>query len=275
MRGWIPQAAYHKDAMNPAAPILTSRNNPRVKQLRAALAGNALQDDGLLAIEGEHLIAEAMRSGLTLRTLFLDESRAMPEGAGQSVEVVRLARDVFASITATESPQGIAALVETPNVDISTTSEHSPLLLIAAGLQDPGNFGTLIRSAEAFGATGILTTPGTVSIWNQKTMRASAGSVFRVPVQVYSLEKIAALRRSGIQLLAAVAEGGVTPDQTDLRGGCALMIGNEGAGLSAELLALADAWVTLRCPGPVESLNAAVAGSLLLYEASRQRAIKP
>jgi len=148
------------------------------------------------------------------------------------------------------------------------------LLLVAAGLQDPGNFGTLIRSAEAFGAAGVIATPGTVSAWNQKTLRASAGSVFRVPVEIYSVEQIAALRGHGVRLLATVAEGGVSPEKADLWGSCALMIGNEGAGLSAELLALADARITLACPGAVESLNAAVAGSLLLYEASRHRAGK-
>ncbi len=261
--------------MHSAAPILTSRSNSRVKQLRAALGGgNARQSDGLLAIEGEHLIAEALRSGLALQTVFVEEGRAVPSGVGQSVEVVRLARNVFASVTDTESPQGVAALVVAPAYDLSASLAGSPLLLIAAGLQDPGNLGTLIRSAEAFGAAGIIATQGTVSAWNQKTVRASAGSVFRVPVETYSTEQITALRGRGVRLLAAVAEGGVSPEQTDLRGACALMIGNEGAGLPAELLAMADARVTLRYPGGVESLNAAVAGSLLLYEASRQRAGK-
>jgi len=261
--------------MHSAAPILTSRSNPRVKQLRAALAGNAKQSDGLVAVEGEHLIAEALRSGVALKTLFLEISRDVPAGMAQSVEVVRLSRGVFASVTDTESSQGIAALLVAPVHDLSAVLERSPLLLIAAGLQDPGNLGTLIRSAEAFGASGVIATPGTVSVWNQKTVRASAGSVFRVPVEIYSAEQIAALRQRGVRLLAAVASGGVSPEQADLRGSCGLLIGNEGAGLSAELLEFADARVTLRFPGAVESLNAAVAGSLLLYEASRQRVGKP
>jgi TrmH family RNA methyltransferase len=140
-------------------------------------------------------------------------------------------------------------------------------------LQDPGNLGTLIRSAEAFGATGVLTTPGTVNAWNQKALRASVGSVFRMPVASATEVDVAGLKEWGVRLLAAVGCSGATVAQeADFVGSCALMIGNEGAGLSAEWMRIADERVTIPCPGPVESLNAAVAGSLLLYEASRQRA---
>jgi TrmH family RNA methyltransferase len=154
---------------------------------------------------------------------------------------------------------------------------RSPLLLVAAGLQDPGNLGTLVRSAEAFAATAILTTPGTVSEWNQKALRASAGSVFRVPVVGVTLAEVAALKSRGVRLFAAVADDPLGEKvlpiaEADLTQACALMIGNEGAGLSEELLALADTRITIPTPGRIESLNAAIAGSLLLYEASRQRA---
>ena len=151
---------------------------------------------------------------------------------------------------------------------------RTPLILIAAGLQDPGNMGTLVRSAEAFGATGVLATPGTVSAWNQKAMRASVGSVFRVPVVAVGLEDVATLKGRGVRLLAAVGtdDAGTTAAQDmDFTGPCAVMIGNEGAGLAAEWMEVADGRVTIPYPGAVESLNAAVAGSLLLYEVSRQR----
>ena len=144
-----------------------------------------------------------------------------------------------------------------------------PLLLVAAGLQNPGNLGTLIRSVEAFGATAVLTTAGTVSEWNQKALRASAGSVFRVPV-VQVGEELIALKSRGVRLLAAIApnsEAGSASESAadaDLTLPCALMIGNEGAGLGEEWLSLADARIAIPTPGRVESLNAAVAGSLLL-----------
>jgi TrmH family RNA methyltransferase len=255
--------------------VISSRANARVKQLRAAFGGQARRSEGLVAIEGEHLVEEALRSGVSLKTVFLGERRGTPKGLPRGVEVIRLTEDLFRSVVETETPQGIAALMMPPvfgSEDVFGSGGSAALILVAAGLQDPGNLGTLIRSAEAFGATGVLTTPGTVSAWNQKALRASAGSVFRVPVIAIDVAEIAELKDRGIRLLAAVGSGGTAVKDGDLVEACAVMIGNEGAGLSAELMAMADAKVTIWCPGPVESLNAAVAGSLLLYEASWQRA---
>lgn len=254
---------------------ISSRTNARVKQLRAAFEGNARLSGGLVAIEGEHLLTEAMRSGIAVKTVFVSEHRTLPPELSRKTEVLRLTSDVFRSAVETPSPQGIAALIEPPAFAFEDVVRGTPLILIAAGLQDPGNLGTLVRSAEAFGATGILTTPGTVSAWNQKALRASVGSVFRVPVVAATLDDIAGLKQRGVRLLAAV---GTSDSRTKSAQDasfvypCAVMIGNEGAGLGAEWMELADERVTIPCPGPVESLNAAIAGSLLLYEASRQRA---
>jgi TrmH family RNA methyltransferase len=194
----------------------------------------------------------------------------------RGVEVLRLTQEVFESVVETQSPQGVAALIVPPVHKLEDVLvSASPLILIAAGLQDPGNLGTLVRSAEAFGATGVLTTPGTVSAWNQKALRASVGSVFRMPVVDVAPEDVAALKTQGIRLFATVGGTGATAAQSaDLTKATALLIGNEGAGLGAEWMRIADERVTIPCPGPVESLNAAVAGSLLLYEASRQRSAR-
>lgn len=257
--------------------VVTSRTNTRVKQLRAAFQGQARLSGGLVAIEGDHLLEEAIRSGMVLKTVFVSERREVPRMVPRSVEVLRVTNDILTSVAETQSPQGIAALIVPPVRELADIvgAAGTPLILVAAGLQDPGNLGTLVRSAEAFGATGVLTTPGTVSAWNQKALRASVGSVFRMPVFAATLDEVAGLRARGIRLLAAVGEredGVVAAQSMDFVGACALMIGNEGAGLSDEWLAVADARVTIPCPGNVESLNAGVAGSLLLYEASRQRA---
>jgi TrmH family RNA methyltransferase len=257
--------------------VVSSRTNARVKQLRAAFQGHARLSGGLVAIEGDHLLAEALRSGLVIKTVFVSERRELPRIVPRGVEVLRLTDEVFASVVETQSPQGVAALL-VPTVrifdDVMGGPTAPPLILIAAGLQDPGNLGTLVRSAEAFGATGVLTTSGTVSAWNQKALRASVGSVFRMPVVAATADEIAELKGRGVRLIAAVGadDFGVTAAQEmDFTSACALMIGNEGAGLAAEWMELAEAQVTIPCPGAVESLNAAVAGSLLLYEASRQR----
>jgi TrmH family RNA methyltransferase len=261
-----------------AVETISSRTNARVKQLRAAFAENARLSEGLVAIEGEHLLEEALRSGIVLKTVFVSERRNAPE-MPRGTEIVRLSDDVFASAVETRTPQGIAAVIAPPVHRLKEVlNQAAPLLLIAAGLQDPGNLGTLIRSAEAFGAAGVLTTPGTVSAWNQKALRASVGSAFRVPVVAVTREEVARLQEDGVTLLAAVGvdgEGVLPVQEVDLSRAAGIMIGNEGSGLAAEWLALANARITVPCPGPVESLNAAIAGSLLLYEASRQRAAAP
>lgn len=265
--------------------VVSSRTNARVKQLRAAFEGRARLSGGLVAIEGDHLLEEALRSGMVLKTVFVSERREVPKIVPRGVEVLRLTEDVFSSVVETQSPQGVAALIVPPVSALEDVLAGTPLILIAAGLQDPGNMGTLVRSAEAFGASGVLATPGTVSAWNQKALRASVGSVFRVPVVAVTVDEVAGLKGRGVRLLAAVGTDDFGADRfgtdglgtkaaqdVDFSGACAVMIGNEGAGLAAEWMELADERVTIPCPGAVESLNAAVAGSLLLYEASRQRA---
>jgi len=257
--------------------VISSRTNARVKQLRAAFQGHARLSGGMVAIEGDHLLEEALRSGTVLKTAFVSERREVPKIVPRGVEVLRLTEELFGSVVETQSPQGVAALMVPPVFvldDVMGASGAAPLILIAVGLQDPGNLGTLVRSAEAFGATGVLTTPGTVSAWNQKALRASVGSVFRVPVVGVDASEIKELKRRGVKLIAAVGADGagvVAAQEMDFMTGCAVMIGNEGSGLAAEWMEMSDARVVIPCPGAVESLNAAVAGSLLLYEASRQR----
>lgn len=257
--------------------LVTSRANARVKQLRAAFAEGGRRGAGeLVAIEGEHLLEEAVRSGLRLEMVFASERRAVPAWVPRGTPQLRLAEAVFASAVETRSPQGLAALVMPPRFGMEDVLRaEAPLVVIAVGLQDPGNLGTLIRSAEAFGASGVLVTPGTVSAWNGKAMRASVGSVFRLPVVACGMDEVCALRGRGVTLLAAVGSGTEQVfeiGEVDLLRPVALMVGHEGSGLGAEWLELAEARVTIPCPGPVESLNAAVAGSVMLYEAARQRA---
>lgn len=257
--------------------VIASRTNARVKQLRAAFAGHARLSGGLVAIEGNHLLEEALRSGMLLKTIFLAEHRSLPEYVPASIKILRLTDDIFRSLMDTRSPQGIAALLIPPVATIAKLISGVPLILIAVGLQDPGNLGTLVRSAEAFGASGIIITGGAVSPWNGKALRASVGSIFRVPVVTAEWDTVRTLKHRGVKLLAATGEG-VGSDSTwelgdvDLTGSVAILVGNEGAGLPAEWLEIADARITIPCAGPVESLNAGVAGSIILYEAHRQRA---
>src|SRR6266850_4546455 len=186
--------------------VISSRANARVKQLRAAFQGHARLSGGMIAIEGDHLLEEALRSGMVLKTVFVSERREVPKIVPRGVELVWLTEEVFGSVVETQSPQGVAALLVPPVWVLNDVmgKASASLVLIAVGLQDRGNLGTLVRSAEAFGATGVLTTPGTVSAWNQKALRASVGSVFRMPVVAATVDEVAGLRARGVRLLAAV-----------------------------------------------------------------------
>ncbi len=254
---------------------IESRQNSRIKELRAGLTRGARSEQNQIAIEGLHLVQEAVKSGLAVQTVFVcsgHEGLLEQVSVGEA-EVLIVSDEVFRSATVTEHPQGIAALVEAPSFTLPAMLQGTPLIVLAGGLQDPGNLGTLVRSAEAFGGTGLILLPGTVSLWNAKTLRASSGSAFRLPVVTMTADQaFSALRDAGVAVVAAVAhqetEAGT---ETDLRRPVALLIGNEGSGLPEAWIAAADARVTIPCPGPVESLNAAVAGSVLLYEAMRQR----
>jgi len=266
--------------------IVQSKQNPRLKQLRRALAkplGDVEAGCRMLAgIEGPNLLKEALRAGLHIECVFVAEgSERLLDGMALSAQtdiLVTPAGLLHASL-ATETPQAVAALIETPN----WTWEHvldpqrkgETLVVVLAGLQDPGNLGTILRSAEAFQADGVISLPGTVHAWNAKAIRASAGSVFRMPVLEASAElAIERLHKAGVKIWTTTASGALRADLADLAGATALLIGNEGNGVPPDLAARSDGAVTIPCPGPVESLNASVAASVLLYEAERQRCVR-
>jgi TrmH family RNA methyltransferase len=260
-----------------SAEIIRSRQNARLKNLRQRFLHPAIGEDGLIAIEGDHLLQEAERSGLRLDTVFLREDRVAERNWAfpSHVKVLTVAADAFDHACATDSPQGIAALVEAPEWSLeSILSAAAPRLVILAGLQDPGNVGTIVRSAEAFAASGVFLTPGSVSPWNQKVLRASAGSSFRLPVlSLANVSLLHALSEKRIPTYACASDAGTSIVELDLGGPIAFVIGNEGSGIPDEILPFCDGTLHVPCPGHVESLNAAIAASIVLYEASRQRSI--
>ena len=262
--------------------IVQSKQNGRLKELRRALASPGRNEEGLVGIEGPNLLAEAVRAGLRVRCVFVaqgSERTLEPVNLPIETEVLAMSRELLDSALATETPQPVAALVEPPDWTLmhilGPQKETSALIVVLAGLQDPGNLGTIVRSAEAFGADGVLCLDGTVSAWNPKAVRASAGSVFRVPVlRTSEREAMERLHEAGARIWTATVQAAEPADLVDLAGPVAIVIGNEGNGVPVGLAAKADGAITIPCPGPVESLNAAVATSVLLYEAARQRAAK-
>jgi TrmH family RNA methyltransferase len=258
--------------------IVQSKQNARLKELRRALASPGRSESGLVGIEGPHLLGEALRTGLRIACVFAAEGpeRLLDEiSLPADVEVLQMPKELLRSALATETPQLVAALIEPPAWTWGNLLNNgsTPLILVLAGLQDPGNLGTIVRSAEAFGSAGMLCLPGTVHAWNPKAVRASAGSVFRVPILTASAsDAVIRLQEAGVRLFAAEVHSAEPAHLVNLAQPVALLIGNEGAGVPPNLAARADGAITIPCSGPVESLNAAVAASVLLYEASRQRA---
>jgi len=281
--------------------LITSRENKWLKIFRGALRGTGPSEGEPIGVEGPKLVEDALRSGLQAEALLVSESGEASEleqllrAAGESEEgiprsrVMRTTDKLFASVAGTETPQGVAALFRQPvwefddvvrgaaAVDGSLRGDAA-LVVVMAAVQDPGNIGTIVRSAEAFGATGVVTTRGSADPWSPKALRASAGSGLRFPVLrgMAIPVLLAQLRVAGVRIVAAsshsVAVTGARADAAaDLREAVAIFIGNEGAGLPAEIEHGADARISIAMSAAVESLNAGVAASVVLYEAARQR----
>ena len=259
------------------------RHNALVKELRQAFGRAEPTAEGFCAVEGVRIVEEAIRSGLKFHAVYFRESaqnlaeRLLPQ-IGTHVETLLLPDTLFNASVPSEAPQGVAALVQVKQFSTDDVLQRLQLgpIVVVVGLQDPGNLGTILRSAEAFGSAGVVLGEGTVSAFNSKVIRASAGSIFRLPVVIAKsaggLEKIcAAMRSAEVRLIATSSHKGAALDQANLTGPVAIFVGSEGSGLSRELLAQVDELVTIPHAAQVESLNAGVAGSLVLYEAARQR----
>jgi RNA methyltransferase, TrmH family len=249
-----------------------------------------------VGVEGVRLVEAALGSGLPVEALLASASgeRHLPRLApllSPEVRVLRTMDRLFAGIADTRTPQGIAALVQPALVAFEDLLSGTPLVIVLVGVQDPGNVGTIVRAAEAFGATGAATCSmgaiGTADPFGPKAIRASAGSALRLPIlRGMSLTILMAqLRVSGVKVYAAVADSDQTPRvelhflrpwEIDWKSPTALLVGNEGAGLPAEIVRSADARVSIpqatsAGQSRIESLNAAMAATTLLYEAMRQR----
>jgi TrmH family RNA methyltransferase len=256
---------------------VAGRHNPRLKELRGAFRHAELTPHGEYAIEGVKLLEEALRSGRHPEVVFFSESAGplaekLLLQINRRTETVVLPNALFNSIVPSEAPHGVAALVKPPVVSCAQVLDRASKgpLVVAAGLQDPGNLGTILRSAEAFGAAGVFLTEGTVSLYNWKVLRASAGSIFRLPIlQLSCVELLPMLRGSGVRLLATSSHQGTPLPQVSWTLPLAIFVGNEGAGLSRELMREMDETIAIPQSAQVESLNAGVAASIVLYEAAR------
>jgi TrmH family RNA methyltransferase len=279
----------HRAALKLGQPQirLTGHDNRWLKRFRAALRGGERSPDGFVGVEGARLVEEALRAGLAVEAVLVSASgerhlARLARSIEPGVPILRTTDRLFAGIADTQTPQGVAALVRPRVTTFDDLVRGLPLVVLLVAVQDPGNVGTILRAAEAFGATGAATCAwGSLVTANPlapKALRASAGSALRLPVLhgVAAPILLAQLRVAGVKLYAACAERtesgarAVSPWEADLRAPAALLVGNEGAGLPVQVERSADALVRIPLAPGVESLNAAVAAAVLLYEASRQ-----
>ena len=258
--------------------VLSSPANPLLKDVRKAIVRGGLTEGGFWVAETFHLLEEALRSDMDVKVVLASESvHSAVESHIRRLNGPRLAvipDPLFARLAGTETTQGVIALVRPPNWTLEQLFRGRTLLVVLDGLQDPGNAGAVVRSAEAFGASGVLFLKGTASPYHPKTLRASAGSLFRVPF-VAGLDSTlvrAALKQNRLEVYATAPRsdsGSKLIGQVDLTRRCAIILGSEGRGVSQTLRSAA---LDLSTPTTgVESLNAAVAAGIVLYEARRQR----
>jgi len=256
---------------------IRSPANPLLKHVRRAIAQGGKTSTGLCVAEGFHLLEEALRSDLAAPVVLVSESvRSTVErhiSGLRDSRIVVLPEKLFQTIAATETTQGVMALVRMPGWSMDQLFRGQSLVVVLDGLQDPGNAGAIIRAAEAFGASGVLFVKGSASPFHARTLRASAGSLFRVPFVsgVDAALARATLLQRRVKIFAAMPfeESRRIAGDADFEHKCAIVIGSEGRGISNELYGIAED-VAIPTTG-VESLNAAVAASVLLYEARRQR----
>lgn len=266
--------------------MITSASNGQIKKIQQLLKKSRVRrEEGVFAAEGIKMFREAPAH--RIEKIYLGSSFA-EKGEWREIlrekglerrteELTEIVEDkVFKSLSDTVTPQGVLCLIriEDGTLEEMLPENKAPLLMILEDLQDPGNLGTILRTGEGAGVTGIILSKNSVDIYNPKVIRSTMGSVFRMPFYYTSSiqeEILPWLKEKGITGYAAHLKGKNSYDQEDYTKGTAFFIGNEGNGLSPELSGKADIWIRIPMEGQVESLNAAMASGILMYEAYRQR----
>lgn len=256
---------------------IQSLQNQKIKAARSLTTRKGREQQGAYLVEGTRMVQEAAAYA-EIETIILAENFNGQDNwldkVCREVETLQVPQQLFSSISETETPQGVMAVVKKRRCDLSDISTEGDLL-VAAALQDPGNMGTLMRTAAAAGCAAVITTKGTVDIYNAKVIRATMGAIFRVPTLqgIEEKELLQWLSQRGINLVAADAVSGTDLFAANLRQQFALAVGNENHGLSVDLMKQAALVVRIPMNNSSESLNVAVAGSIILYEGLRQQRV--
>lgn len=259
---------------------LTGSQNPLVKEIRALKNKSGREEKGHFFIEGMRFVAEALKEKIHIRYLMVSDtfstdaaSAELLQSIDDKVDCYMLTDSLFASISDTQNPQGILAVLDLKKEQLEHADLNGGLLVLLDEIKDPGNMGTIIRTADAAGCEGVVVPAGCVDIYNPKVLRATMGSIFHIPV--YHCEKIEAavkiVRENGFKICASHLEGATSIYDADLTGSVALVIGSESEGIGKETVKAADMLLKIPMPGRAESLNASVAAGIMIFEAARQR----
>lgn len=254
--------------------MITSTSNQKIKDLKELnTKQKARRKLGAFVVEGERAVLEVPSELLIM--VYAAESFDSEKLKGFPQDKIEILSDnVFKSVCDTQTPQGVMAVVKMPHYELKDLLEgENTNLLILENVQDPGNLGTMMRTGEGAGITGVVMSKGTVELFNPKTVRATMGSIYRVPFYVAEdlAETIDEIKKNGVKLYAAHLKGKVFYDEVSYKGPTGFLIGNEGNGLTDETADMADTYIKIPMAGELESLNAAMAAGILMYEANRQR----
>lgn len=263
--------------------LITSPQNSYIKEVKALRQKKSREEKKRFFIEGERFVEESLKEKVKILYIFVSDSFLATVSAFKILEkihqnpcpIYQISDKLFQEISDTENPQGILAVMEMQNYALFDVVKENSFIVLLDSIQDPGNLGTIIRTADAAGASGIIYSKGSVDLYNPKVLRATMGSVFHLPV-VYSenlSDTIRELKGKGVKLLAAHLKGEMPYFHEDLKGPVGIIIGNEANGISEEVACHADAFVRIPMDGKAESLNASVAAGILMYEVLRQRSL--
>ncbi|SHJ62470.1 RNA methyltransferase, TrmH family [Clostridium cavendishii DSM 21758] len=256
---------------------IESKENTLFKEFKKLKEKKYRQQKQSYIVEGFRFVEEAIRSSANIEYIVIDEKvldkaeELLNENNIKSIKVIVLASSLFNQLIFTETPQGIIAITKMKDFSLS----EGEIFVLVDKVQDPGNMGTIIRTAHAVNAAGIILTKGTVDVYNDKTLRSTMGSIFYMPIIVDNdLSLIKKLKEKNYKLIVSSLQGKNNFFEEDLSGNIIIAVGNEGSGVSKEIEDLADIKVRIPMPGNAESLNVAVATSIMLYEKIRQNLIK-
>ncbi|MCF6092512.1 RNA methyltransferase [Microaerobacter geothermalis] len=267
---------------------VTSIHNPLIKRMAKLLTNKGRREQSSYLIEGIHLVEEALKSKAPLTHLFYDRSMGLPDeilsltkgmypSADRRINLIPVNQQVLRKLSDTENPQGVIGVIQINEISLESISEQmnnrkiQPLFLVLDRIQDPGNLGTMIRTADAAGFDAVILLKGTVDVYNPKVVRSTMGSLFHIHVIHSDSERIISFCKSQNIPLYATGLNGAPYYESSFQSGAALIMGNEAQGVEQRMMEQADQILTIPIYGRAESLNVAAAASIFMYEAANQR----